>query len=478
MSAPPPAPPREPGTSARLPVALLPGAALLGAALLGAALLAGAAGAVGGLLAVAAVAGVAVLVVTALRPVLAVHIYLVSLPFLSGIERDQLIPVVRPNEAVLVLVLAGALLGGYVRLLRGGRSGLRAGPLDVPLLVFVLLSTLWPVVSMLLRGVLPAGSDLMALLPICKLAALLLLVRLTVRTDRELLRLGRVVLWPAAAVATIAVLQTAGFPPVLAALGTLWADGGDAADLTERGTTTFASSIATGDYVVLALALLTALTVRGLVGRTERVVLGLLLAAGVLAAGQFSTWASAIVVGVVALHQNPRLRRTAVRLLPLAGIAVLAGLPAFAERLSQFGDGFGVPRSWLGRWDNLTNFYLPRLTDGSFVLGVSPDSVLAAPETWREVIYLEYGYLQLLWVGGLPLLAAFAWLSVVVLRESREQALRTDVTGAYAATLVAAWWMVLLLSVIDIHLVLRGTGELLFLLLAIISGRVDVRTHR
>jgi hypothetical protein len=446
--------------------------------LTGSALLAALVGALGGLVAVAAVCGVLVLVATAYRPAVAVYLYMATLPFLSGIERDELIPLVRPNEALLVLVLAGALCGGYVRLLRGRSTGLRMSPLDIPLFVFVLLSTLWPVVSMLLRDRVPTGSDLAALLPICKLAGLLLLVRLTVRTDRDLMRLSRVVLWPAAAVALIAVLQTAGFPPVLAALSTLWSGGGDPADLVERGTTTFASSIATGDYVVLAMTLLTTLVVRGQVGRVERVVLGLLLTAGVLAAGQYSTWASALVVAVVLLRENPQLRRTALRLLPLAGIAVVVGLPAFALRLSQFGDGFGVPRSWLGRWDNLVNFYLPPLADGSFVLGISPDSVLRAPETWREVIYLEYGYLQLLWVGGLPLLAAFAWLSVVVLREAREQARRPDLVGAYASALVAAWWMVLLLSVIDIHLVLRGTGELLFLFLAIVGGRVDVRSQR
>ena len=465
------APPLAPSTAVGRRSVWAPAAVAL------AALLAGLVGTLGGVVAVAVVGVGVLLAVTAFRPAAAVYVYMAALPFLSGIERDELIPFVRPNEALLVLVLTGALAGGYLRLLRGGSPGLRQSPLDVPLFVFVLLSTLWPVVSLLLRGLVPTGTELTALLPVCKLAGLFLLVRLAVRTDRQLLLLGRVVTWPAAVVALIAVLQTAGFPPVIRLLSTLWTGGGDPAYLTERGTTTFASSIATGDYVVLALALLTALVVRDLVGRVERVVLGLLLAAGVLAAGQFSTWASAVVVAVVLLRETPALRRTAVRLLPLAGIAQVLGLPALVLRLSQFGDVFGVPRSWLGRWDNLVNFYLPRLLDANLLLGISPDSVLQAPETWRELIYLEYGYLQLLWVGGLPLLAAFGWLSLVVLREARERSRLPDVAGAYASTLMAAWWMVLLLSVIDIHLVLRGTGELLFLFLAVISGRVDARSQ-
>ena len=197
----------------------------------------------------------------------------------------------------------------------------------------------------------------------------------------------------------------------------------------------------------------------------------LILVPGILATGQFSTWASAAVVGTAMLYQYPQLRRRALRVLPVLGVAALVGLPALVNRLSQFGDGFSVPPSWLGRWDNLVNFYLPALGDFRWVLGVSPDSVLPARETWREVLYLESGYLQFLWVGGLPLLAAFGWLSVVVLRHARRVAADPGPAGAYAAALWAGWWMVLVLSIIDIHLVLRGTGELIFIGLAIVGGR-------
>jgi len=83
---------------------------------------------------------------------------------------------------------------------------------------------------------------------------------------------------------------------------------------------------------------------------------------------------------------------------------------------------------------------------------------------------MEYGYLQFLWVGGLPLLAGFVWLSVVVLRHARRVAADPGPVGAYAAALWAGWWMVLALSLIDIHLTLRGAGELLFVGLAVVSG--------
>jgi hypothetical protein len=424
-----------------------------------------------GLLGIAGALALGLFAVAAMRPVAAVYLYMATLPFLAGIDRDALLPLVRPNEALLALLVAGVVLGTYFRYVRGDEVDVRIGPLDGPLALFTLLSTLWPVSWLLLRGFQPSIDDLTALLPICKLICLLVLVRATVRSEDQVLRLARVITWPAAVIAVIAVLQTFGFGPILLLLSTYWHAEQSVEELAERGGTTFASSIATGDYVVLALALLLALAVRGLIGRVELSLVGLLLGAGTLAAGQFSTWAAAAVVGAALLYQYPLLRAQAVRLLPLLGLAAVIGLPALITRLSEFGDGFGVPRSWLGRWDNLVNFYLPGLGDTGWLLGVGPNSVLQAPETWREVIYLEYGYLQFLWVGGLPLLGAFIWLSVRVLRHSRLVAARQDAVGAYASALWAAWLMVLVLSLIDIHLVLRGAGELLFVGLAIVSGR-------
>jgi hypothetical protein len=150
---------------------------------------------------------------------------------------------------------------------------------------------------------------------------------------------------------------------------------------------------------------------------------------------------------------------------------MLVGAPAFIERLAGFWDGYGVPRSWLGRWDNLSEFYVPTLLEGGrFLIGVSPNSVLPAPETWRELIYLESGYLQFLWIGGVPLLLGFAWLSVAVLGRTRELRVRADALGASASTLHVAWWLVIVLSVIDPHIFLRGTGDLLFVLLAVVAG--------
>ncbi|MGH3788084.1 MAG: hypothetical protein ACRDRG_16400 [Pseudonocardiaceae bacterium] len=448
---------------------------------------------VGGVLAVAAgpllalsAVGVLVLVgmfaAAAYRPVYATYAYLGTLPLIAGIDRGNLIPLVRPNEALLIVLLAGALVGGYFRWCRGERVSLQLHRLDIALGAFVLMATAWPLLSLMLRGQAPVTSELAAVLPVCKLVAIYLLVRFSVTTDAQVVWCFRLVLWPGAVVALIAILQTLNVGPVVAMLQAVWTPDSNAAALAERGTTTLGSPIATGDYIIICLTLLICCGARGLLDRRERLGLGIVLGAGVLAAGQFSTWISALVVAGLILWRFTTVRRRSLRFLWLLPVAFAFGAPALIGRLQGFGE-YGVPRSWIGRWDNLSNFYLPRFEPLNVLLGVSPNSVLPAPERWREIIYLESGYLQLLWVGGLPLLAAFIWLSVAVLRRTGELMAQPDgppngqpdAVRAAASTLWVCWWFVIILTVLDPHLTLRGTGDVLFMLMGITMGRLCVQ---
>lgn len=431
----------------------------------------------GPLLAVAAI-GVLALVglfaAAAYRPVFATYAYLGTLPIIAGIDRGNLIPLVRPNEALLAVLLAGALVGGYLRWCRGDRVPIQLHRLDIPIGVFLLMSTAWPLLSMLLRGQTPVTSDLAAVLPVCKLVAIYLLVRFSVTTETQLVRCFRLIIWPGAVVAVIAILQTMQFGPVVAMLQTLWTPDSNAVALGERGTTTLASALATGDYILICLTLVICCGARGLLDRRERLGLGIVLGMGVLAAGQFSTWISAVVVAGLILWRFNTVRRRSLRFLWLAPIVLAFGAPALIGRLQGFGE-YGVPRSWIGRWNNLSNYYLPKFDFINVLLGVSPNSVLPASERWREVVYLEGGYLQLLWVGGIPLLAAFIWLAVAVLRRTAELMVVPGAVGAAASTLWVCWWFVLILTVIDPHLTLRGTGDVLFMLMAITTGRLSVQ---
>ncbi len=440
-------------------------AAAAGAAVV-AVLGAGAAGTIGGRYVLLAVLGLAATAVTIRRPISATYIYLVALPFLAGIERGALVPLVRPNEALLVLLLVAVLAGAYVRHVAGGPIRVRVEPLDAPLAVFVLLATLWPVASLLLRGVEPHAADLAALLPVCKLTAVLLLVRTTVVSDVQMRRCVQLVVLPATAIALIAVLQTLRFGPVLGLLEAYWNATTTSFDTEVRGSTTLAHPIATGDYIVIGLVLLVTGRLKGVLRSRWWLIPGAILATGVLAAGQFSSWLAAVIAGAIVLRGFPAARARAALLAPLVPVAAVVGAPAVLGRLANFQSG-EIPVSWQVRWDNVAHFYLPQLAGPGLFLGVSPNSVIEAPETWRDKIYIEAGYVQFLWIGGLPLLLAFLWLSVRILRHVARRRSAPGAYGVCCATLEVIWWIVLVLTVLDPHLFLRGVGDVLFTLIAI-----------
>jgi hypothetical protein len=455
------------------------GAAVLGTALC--ALLANAATPVAAYGVAGGLVGLALLATAAHSPQFATYAYLVTLPIIAGIDRDKLIPLVRPNEALLALLMAGALLGAYLRLLRGDDVKPRFYPLvDIPLAAFLLMATIWPLASLMMREHVPTGTEYASMLPMTKLVAIYFMVRYTIHTEQQIMRVIRFIVWPGAVLAVIAVLQTLSFPPVIALLTTFWASAdADTQGLSERGSATMGSPIATGDVVIISLILVFCCVARGLLGRRERLFLAMVLGTGTLAAGQFSTWIAAGVAFGLMAWRMPDLRRQAVRFLPLFGVAVVVGAPAFLTRVESFGggdnDGSFLPISWLGRINNLEHHYLPHFDWLTWIVGVSPNTVLQAPEKWREVIYLESGVLWFLWVGGIPLLAAFIWLSLRVLRAVRPAIRHPGAFGACASCLEIVWLFLLVLTLIDPHLQLRGTGDLIFTLLAITVGGIDAR---
>jgi hypothetical protein len=409
--------------------------------------------------------------VVAWRPVLATYLYLATLPFVAGIARGTVVSGLRPNEALLVVVVAGAITGGYIRVVRGAPLQLRLGPWDLALAAFVIFATVWPISSMMLRGMSPQVADVVAVFPVCKLTVLFLLVRATVRDSAQVLWCIRLIVGGAVGLAVVAVLQTLNFGPVLHLLNTWWAIDPGEGPLQARGTATLTNAIATGDYILIGLTLLIMSGLRGLFGRWTGLGGGLVLLAGLLAAGQFSTWLGALLVGILLFWRVPAARVWALRLAPIVGIAALVGAPALLGRLGELAGG-SAPQSWVVRWHNVSHLYLPELLGhGGFLIGVSPNSVVVPPDTWRDVVYLESGYLDLLWIGGIPLLVGFVVLSWAVLKLSRRLSTRTDGVGACASTLFVVWWAVVLLMVLDPHLFLRGAGDLLFVLFAIVAGR-------
>jgi hypothetical protein len=412
----------------------------------------------------ALILAVALFVLVAMRPVVATYIYLAVMPFVTGMERGTGVPLLRPNESLQAFLTLAVLAAVYVRYVRGEGLRFEVTRLDRSIIVLATLASVWPLLWMLLRSEVPTQEDVLSAVVLWRLAALYALFRAVIHTREQVQRCLWIIMGGAAVLGIMATLQARGWIGLPEAFGT---------DVdTGRGGATLGSSIAVGDYVAYSLAVLAAMYLRHTAKSRLLLAIGAVLLLGSLGTGQFSAWiAAGVVIVSIAWHERAW-RELTRRLLPLGVVALVIAWPVVATRLSGFEGGDRLQSSWLGRIDNLTNFYLPELAGFHWVLGVRPNAVLVAPETWRDQIFLESGILWLLWVGGVPLLVAYFWFLGRALRDTQRVArARTDEIGVAA---VAAWgslWAMAVLTIIDQHLTLRGGGDLLFVLLGLAMNR-------
>jgi hypothetical protein len=438
------------------------------------AVLAGVASALSPLIAVATVLALLLAGAVAARPVVGAYVLAVASPLTIGLERGAYLPGVRPHEA-LVLLVAATLAARWFWDVRGRPLELRPTAVHVSLIALALASSVIPMLWLWVRGLSLSGDDLAYSLVIWKYLVLFCVIRFAVRTPRQVEWVLRLWLAGAAFVGIVAMLQVRGLLGVERFLAAHYAPLGDeAATQLERGTSTLASSIAVGDVMAVSLAIALAWLLRG---STQRLLLSgacVLFALGGIASGQFSgIIAIAVAVVVVGLitHSFGKLAVTAV---PVVTVGVFALWPVIARRLAGFSSPEGLPLSWQGRLENLQTFFWPKLFSGvNWVLGVQPAGRIPAPANDvvglnREFVFIESGHTYLLWTGGLPLLVAFFVFLFIVLRRTLAVARsRLDSIGVAATATAAAVWAVLVLTFLDMHLTLRGMGDLFFTLLAL-----------
>lgn len=399
--------------------------------------------------------------------------YIVAMPFLVGLPRGTVIPLVRPSEALQMIVTAiGVGMAGYVAI-NGRRWRLHLRPIEWWLLAMAVAASVLPVLWLIARSQPVGQEELLATFPFVKYAALYLLVRVAVGNDAEVATVTKALLGAAAVIAAIAISQALGTGPVIDILGRFFVSSTEDVVDGGRGTTTIGSSIATGAYLSMACGL--ALS-RGFAnGNRNFLALAGFLAMGALASGQAGSVLALAVVVLVVARRHGRMSQLLLWGVPAAAVGMVALWPIVAARLADLDQGSGLPESWVIRWNNVSELYLPSLIDGGWVLGVTPDAILAPPDVWRDAIYLESGYLWLLWVGGLPLLVAAIGFLVTAWRALATGGTDDDHRAPLTATRIAgqaAVAMIVVLSLLDPHLTLRAGADLFFVLIALgLAGR-------
>jgi hypothetical protein len=415
--------------------------------------------------------GIGLFVAVMAHPPLAAYVLLASTPLVVGIDRASLVPVLRPNEALLVLLGAALAARGLVRVWSGVRIRWHVTRLDAALLLVAVASSVLPLLWMALRSRPISSDDVLYALTLWKYYGVFVVVRASVSTERQL----RICLWlsmgAAAVVAMVAVLQSLELFGVPSLLAQYYAPFGVTTSLDiNRGTSTLASSISTGDVMAFNLAIALMWLARG--GRPRALLTGLsvLFVFGGLASGQFSA-VVAMVTSVVAVGAlTGSLTR---KVLGLASVGCVAGLalqPVIARRLDNV-TSTGLPEGWVARLANLREFFWPTLfSHFNWVLGVRPSPRIATPLFRTGYVWIESGHTWLLWSGGIPLFGAFVVLVWIGLQTSHWIARRPDTVGVVAGAAFASLLATTILMTFDPHLTLRGAADLLFSLLALMAA--------
>jgi hypothetical protein len=425
-----------------------------------------------GVLALAGVVAFAIFVAIVMKPQFGAYFLLITTPLIVGVARGDIIPVLRPNEVSYMVVLMAL----ATRILLLTFSGIRYRPavnhVDVALVLLATASSILPMMLRNGRGLSVTTDDVLYATVLWKYLLLFWAFRYSVTTPSQVAACLWLSMFSAAVVAVVGILQVKNLFGVPELLATYYDQpfSGWSGTITERATSTIAFSFGVADVMVMNFAIAIALLQGRRTGRAILIAAAGLFVSGCIAAGQFSGF---IGLGIALLAIGVITRR-ALRILTLAApVVVIVSIgfwPVIENRLAGFDTPTGLPQSWETRWDNLQQFFFPVLFSGlNWLGGVQPAPRLPAPPglhnwTW---VYIESGYIWLLWIGGVPLALSFIWFTWVSLRHSwRVSRERTDAVAVAATASLTFLWVVVILMFLDPHLTMRGSADLFFPLLA------------
>jgi hypothetical protein len=416
----------------------------------------------------------ALLVVTLLAcvwrwPVLAAYLIVGLTPLTVSLDLGHALPLIRPNEAIDLLMGATLAARGIVTARTGLLPRIRLDRVELAMVLMAVSNSVIPLLWMSVRQEAITQDDLLYALVMWKLLGIYVIARVAVKTDRQVRRCLWLSVAAASIVALIAILQSLalfGVPRLLADFFGSPAEFGPAGG---RGSSTLGMTAATADLMVFNLAIVSGLWMRY---RRHRLVLAAaatLLVFGVLAAGEFAGFIG-LAVGVVCIaivSGSPKLLGLFVPAVAVGGYILR---PVITNRLSGFQSVSGLPQSWTKRLQNLETFFWPKLfSDWNFLLGVRPSARIPVVGGY---VWIESGYTWLLWGGGIPLLASFVFFVCVTATRGWQAARggRDARSVAGTAVFVAVIVITVLMS-FDPHLTFEGSADEFFILVALAAPR-------
>lgn len=425
---------------------------------------------------VVAVAGLLVLAVMACVwrwPSLAAYLAIGLTPLTVSLNLGNALPLIRPNEAI-DLLLGAALISRGIALVRSGElPRIRLNRVEAAMVAMAVANSVMPLLWAEVRQQPISQDDLLYALVMWKLLGLYALVRGSVSTQQQIRRCLWISVTMACVVAVVAVLESlalAGVPGLLAqSFGAYNSASGPAGG---RGSSLLGLPAATADLMIFNLAVISGLWTCYRRHRLMLAAAAVLMVFGVIAAGEFSS-SIGLVTGVVCIALVCR----SPRLLGLFALAATVGgivlWPVISTRLLGFQSASGLPVSWTGRLYNLRTYFWPTLfSDWHWVLGVRAAARVPVPTQDTGYVWIESGYSWLLWGGGIPLLASYVFFTVVTAQAGWRAA--RSYRGAQSAAGIAVFTaavVIALLMIFDPHLTYRGSADDFFFLIALAVPR-------
>ena len=340
------------------------------------------------------------------RPALACALLALAIPLSAGMARGAVVPVLRVNEALLMVVAVGFLVHRLTRWRPLPYSGT-----DIVVLGFCLLNVLIPWAVILLTRADAALDDwLVVLAPVQYLLVYVVYSR-TEFTGADLRLLLNACMFASLPVAAVAGAQAIDLPGVRDLVATYYPTAPQPSwDRVYRPASLLGHYSAVGAFGLLNLMLALVLAATRQAGFPGWW-LALVMAANMLSLIASETYAplAALPVGVVAallvVRRIPWSHLTAG--LPVLGAAAVVLWPSISGRVgSQFSGagGIALPETLQTRIDYWQGFFIPALLEHGPWLGTG---TLIPPEVPRPLVnFVDNGYLWQLFRAGLPGLAA------------------------------------------------------------------------
>lgn len=427
---------------------------------------------------------------TAYRPHYSGYIMIAVAPAIVGFNRGQIVPLLRPNEALLFLlwVVLGARWLLYSR-----RISIRLNRMDMVVCGLILTGLVIPLLVQFARLRPVSADDIFYGFVLVRLGLLYGIIRYTIRTPGEVRTAIGLSLTVASGLGLLGLMDSLNLLNTAERLNPYFPNAGPLPD-DGRGAATIGNPIGFGVYCGMNACLAVAMLVGRERPRPVLAIAAICCGIGVFGSGQIGPSLSFVIgLGVLAL-----LTRSTKQLiswsLPFILLGSIVIAPLAQERLAGF-DGPGITgaqrqdianiggqeesralydanpgSSWDVRLYNLETFFLPEFEDDlNLWLGVSPQARVPSPNEGEDFIWIESGHLWLLWSGGVPLFIMFFLFVGIGMLTSRTVMRSTP--GPVGICGAAAFSSLVILSVattFDPHLTLRGTSDILFPLLGLV----------